>query len=149
MARVIYKMHYFEILDDILSSLRERFMQPSFTLARQIENTLYVAAEGKPIDIETFRFVMNHFGLDLDADELQLNFSMLPGIVCSVSNLSVKPSDISIICDALNALGAVKKMYTQLNPLIRFFLLIPVTSASAGWSFSAMRQLRIYSCEKR
>ena len=45
-------------------------MQPSFTLARQIqiENTLRVAAEGKPIDVDTFRFVMNHFGSDVDAD---------------------------------------------------------------------------------
>ena len=65
-------------------------MPPSFTLARQIENTLCVAAEGKPIDVDTFRFVMNHFGSDLDADELKLSLAMLPSI-CSISNLSGKP----------------------------------------------------------
>jgi hypothetical protein len=65
-------------------------MQPSFTLARQIENTLRVAAEGKLIDVDSFRFVMNHFDSDLDADELKLNLAMLPSI-CGVSNLSGKP----------------------------------------------------------
>ena len=65
-------------------------MQPSFTLARKIENTLRAAAEGKSIDIDTFRFVLNHFGSDLDADELKLSLAMLPSI-CSISNLSGKP----------------------------------------------------------
>jgi hypothetical protein len=60
-------MHYFEIVDPILHSFTERFMKPSFTLARLIENMLCVAVEGKSIDAESFCFVMNHFGSDLDA----------------------------------------------------------------------------------
>lgn len=74
---------------------------------------------------------------------------MLPGICSIINNLSGKSPDISVNYNSLDALGAAKKMYTQLNLLIRLFLLIPVTSASAERSFSAMRQLRIYSCDKR
>ena len=58
-------------------ALRERFMQPSFALARQIEAILLDAAEGKALDMEAFTAVLEHYGSDLNADELKLNLAML------------------------------------------------------------------------
>jgi precorrin-2 methylase len=96
-------------------------MQPSFTLARQIENmlcaTACVTAEGKPIDAYTFSFVMNH----LEDDELELNLAMLPGI-CSVSNLSGKPLEVSFVWDALNAVNRCSQENSHTTKLSHSFI---------------------------
>jgi hypothetical protein len=65
------------------------------------------------IDAVTFSFVTNHFGSDLDADELKLNLAMLPGI-CIVCNLPGKPSVVNaLICDAVNAFAVQPIKYAH------------------------------------
>lgn len=141
--RDMYNMFYCEIMDIIRVSLKDRFTQPSFTLAKQMESILLDAAQGKEIDSESFTAVVDHFGSDTDVDELKLNLSMLPSL-CDLSKLTDKPADVTVICNALNSLGPAKKLYKQVNMLIRLFLVLPVSSASAERSFSAMRRLRNY-----
>ena len=48
----------------IVLALRERFMQPSFALARQIVAIVLDAAEGQALDIEAFTAVLDHYGSD-------------------------------------------------------------------------------------
>lgn len=137
--REMYAQLYFEILDVISSSLTDRFNQSSYKIALDVEKLIMDAANEASINQECLSAVTKHYGTDINADELKLNLRMLPNI-CG----SGKISNITTVCESLNALGLASKLFSQICKLLKLFLLLPVTSATAERSFSAMRRLRNY-----
>ena len=62
----------------------------------------------------------------------------------SSSSMVTECTSISSICDIMNAFPAAKQTMPQLNRLLKWYLTIPICSATAERTFSAMRRLKTW-----
>ena len=85
-----------------------------------------------------FNMVADHFSGDIDKNRLKVQLSML------ASSLSKKDAHVTIddVVAQVRSLGKAKKMFTEVCKLLRLLLTIPVSSATAKRSFSALRRLK-------
>ena len=56
-----------------------------------------------------------------------------------------QPNSVTDVIDKLQNMGAAREMFTEVCKLIRLLLTIPVSSATAERSFSALRRLKSYT----
>ena len=70
---------------------------------------------------------------------------MLPDLLRVAQNKSVNVTSIDTITDSLSRAGDLTKiMFDQVVKLIRIYLTIPVTTATAERSFSVLRRVKTY-----
>ena len=51
-------------------------------------------------------------------------------------------TSLRTVCDLMNMIGSSKIMFSEVYELLHILHTIPVTSATAEWTFSAMRRLK-------
>ena len=81
-------------------------------------------------------------------DKLMLQLKMIPELLVwhkELTGHTIKQvTNIRTLCDILNANPGAKRMYTELHTLLKLYLTIPITTATAERTFSTMRQLKTY-----
>ena len=76
--------------------------------------------------------------------QLQM-FPDLVSVYKSSQHLKVlKVITICTICDMLQAVPMAREMFCEVDKLMRIYLTIPVTTATAERSFSALRRIKTY-----
>ena len=74
--------------------------------------------------------------------------SMLPDLVKTENqnrNVPIKQvSTISTVCELFNSNSFAKSMFNEVHKLLLIYLTVPMTSATAERSFSALRRLKSY-----
>lgn len=133
-------MIFFQLVDNILTSIDSRLQQKSMKLYVIAEELILSSANKTvetPEDADTFMqriaTVCDHFGNDLEARSLKLQLEMLHDLMDG--ELAREISDVT---KALMKLGPAKRLYSQLSKLIVLLLVIPATSATAERSFSCV-----------
>ena len=126
---------YYEALELISEEVTRRFEQ------EEIEVLMIKHANGNfkdtiPEDINNF---LND---DVDLGQLQIQLCMLPDLIKTASNNSVKGvTNIRIIADAMLKSEMYQKMLTEIDKLLLPF---PVTTSTAERSFSTLRRIKTY-----
>jgi hypothetical protein len=142
--KAFHRQQYFEDLDLVYQELVRRFDQKSFTLLRDIEQLLLRAANGNHFVIK--ETISDIYANDLDLDRLELHLKMLPDLVkCSNSAVPIKEvTKLETLCSLIAENPNNRKLFSEVDKLLRLFLTVPATSATAERTFSVLRRLKSY-----
>ena len=66
----------------------------------------------------------------------------------SALNHESEVTRIQSICDVFNKESSLKKFLTDIHRLLKLYLMIPVTTVSSEWSFSALKCVKSYVHQK-
>lgn len=85
---------------------------------------------------------------DIDLAKLKLQLLMLPDLIRtrnakSPNTVPVKVTNVRTICEIMNDVG-IGKMLSEVYRLLQIFFTLPVTTATAERTFSALRRLKTY-----
>lgn len=78
------------------------------------------------------------YGSDIDFDRLEVELTMLPQAGVE------KPVTFQAVTETLSAKPDIKHMLTEVDKLIKIYLTIPVTTATAERTFSVLRRTKTY-----
>ena len=133
---------YYSCLDTIIGTVNERFDQPCLKIYTSIEQTLLRAVSGENYDA-SLNDVIVHFGDDINATSLTRQLQNLSDVMSDKQRSSC--TSVSFLTRHLVGLGSIMNtLFSRVIILIKLFLLMPVTSASAERSFSSLRRLKTY-----
>lgn len=142
-----YRKTYYEVIDIIVQELSRRFDQASLRLVMQIESTLLMAANNKgPETITVDETILTFYKHDLDEGKLLRKIKMLPDFVQEMKkNTQLKAiTTVRSLAEILKSSTLAIGMFSEVVKLLKIFLTIPVTTATAERSFSALRRLKTY-----
>ena len=141
--REYYRIAYYSCLDTIIAAANDRFEQPALKLYQTIEETLMNAVHGREF-AEGLNLFGNHFGSDLDLGALTRQLHSLQDLFSEQQRLSCR--SVSAVLSRILDLGSslANACFQQVLIVIKLYQLLPVTSASAERSFSALRRLKTY-----
>ena len=143
-ARDLYRHAYYEALDLISEEVTRRFEQEDLFIIKEIEVLMIKHANGNfkdtiPEDINNF---LND---DVDLSRLQIQLCMLPDLIKTAFNNSVKEvTNIRTIADAMLKSEVYQKMLTEIDKLLLLYFTFPVTTSTAERSFSTLRRIKTY-----
>lgn len=135
----LYRKEYFEVIDCVKGELQRRFCQDSFLFVRNIECLLLSSANGTATDSTITDSFKTIYANDIDIPKLLLQLQMLPDAMKSQSIKKV--TKVDTICDVLND---QPYMLTEVHKLLKIYFTIPVTTAIAERSFSALKRIKTY-----
>ena len=105
------------------------------------------AANGKD-QAEISDAVSKYFEGKIDLVRLNTQLLMLPDAIRTVFSgpaINIKKvTNVRTIADVFNKSEMVKRMFTEVDKLLRAYLMFPVTSATAERSFSCLRRLKTF-----
>ena len=143
--KAYFRQQYFELFDLARGELKCRFQQ---------ENGLPVAATIERLLLEATNAILSeHFDIakelalyskDVDIPHLKIELQMLPDLVKTFNESHHKIStatNVRIIADLLNNVSNSKVLFREVYKLTRLFFAIPVTTATAERTFSALENI--------
>ena len=140
---------YVEVVDSILMSAEERFNQQDLGILKQIENLILGSINGERIKNRTciISAIATRFA-SLDLSDLGRNLDEAHLLLRMYNNrvsISIKIKEVTrvrTVAEIINAQPASRKCMPALSNLIRLYMSIPLSSATAERTFSAMRRLK-------
>lgn len=137
-----YRVQYYEVLDVVISSIRNRFDQPGYLMYKNLESLLVGAANNQVLD-EYFESVTAFYKDDFDRSLLSAQLQIL-GTSFADSDMS-KPVSLGDCLKFLRDLSPERKsFFCEVCRLAQLILVMPATNAVSERSFSAMRRLKTY-----
>ena len=93
--------------------------------------------------------LLKFYAKDLDGKKLLRQIAMLPDLVNEIKKTSPydhlkSVTNVRVLADILKTSPLTLAMFSEVHKLVRIFLTIPVTTATAERSFSALRRLKTY-----
>ena len=142
-VKSFYRQQYTECIEILIGEIRRRFSQRDSDHLIAVEELLISSANGQTVHASMDHILQSHGGVDLDLQQLKVQLSMLNNLIKATTNIR-EVTKIESICDALNQCSINKIMFSEKHKLIRLFLTVPATTATAEISFSTMRRLKTY-----
>ena len=146
-AEDAYRKEYYEVIDVIIGELDKRFEQRTLTIPRRTEKLLLSAAnwtvEGDlPIDDDVLTFYKN----DINGEQFRRQLRMVPDMMkCAEEAKGLKVvTTIRTLADIITSSSIYIGMFSEVVKLLRIFMTVPVSTASAERSFSSLRRLKTY-----
>ena len=137
-----YRLQYYEALDAVISSIKNRFDQPGYRMYKNLESTLVGAANGQVFD-ECFDSIVTFYKDDFDPSALSAQLQTL-GTLFADSSLS-RPISLQNCIDHLCEFSPAQKLFfCEVYCLAQMILVMPATNSVSKRSFSAMRRLKTY-----
>ena len=139
-----FRQQYFETFDLLINELKWRFDQPSFRVFKEIERLLVDSCND--ITVQPSESLAAMYAKDLNFDRLKIQLFMLPDLLRTANEKHQfgvrKVTSIGTIVQLFNTCNYAKTMLCEVNRLLRIFLTVPMASATAERSFSALRRLK-------
>ena len=148
--KVYFKKQYYEVLDVITAELKRRFQQErGMPIAALLEKTLLDAAKGS---FSVYPKVPNELQLyhnDVNIDRLIAQLKMLPDLVRTYNKQNPatcikEVTKLSTLCQIMNDICSSKSLFSEVFTLLQIAHTIPVTSATAERTFSALRRVKSF-----
>ena len=144
-----YRAQYYEVLDLLIGEISRRFDQKSLALPAAIEELLMKASNNTEESVISVPDkIVEAYSRDVNIKKLERQLQMLPDLVSAYkTSLHVrllKITSVRTICDMLQSVPIAQEMFCEVHKLIRIYLTIPVTTATAERSFSALRRVKTY-----
>jgi len=101
-------------------------------------------ADGSPIDVP--EVIQSTYAKDVNMQKAELQLRMLPDLVKAYKESQGLPkltvTRISTISDIIVNVPIAREMFSKIVRLLRLYLTIPVTTATAERSFSSLRRIK-------
>jgi hypothetical protein len=144
------RQKYYEFLETAAAAIRSRYNQAGFQMCIKIETMLKSAlsqqmehdqaVEHRTQVEKDLNDICQHYGDDLEPRKLMRQLEVLRD-VCRDQQINT----VRDVCLCLMKFSCMyDEVFSEVSRLIRLFLVIPATSATAERSFSTLRRLKIY-----
>lgn len=128
-----YRRLYFEVIDYLVTAIKERFNQKGFQMLKKLK----VILKQKERSMEMLNEVCRFYGSDLNQERLQTQLvSLHKGIDTSLPDLKA----IFKYLKSLDTIG--REYYSEVIKVAKLILVMPATNALSERSFSALRRLK-------
>ena len=142
-----FRQQYFEILDLLLNELSQRFNQPTFGIMGEMESMLVDSCNEKDKNGNYENFEEMYKG-DIDMNKLKIQLSLLPDVLKTSNEehkMGIKKvTMVKTVCEMLNVCKFPKTMLSEVDKVLKLYLTLPLTSATAERCFSSLRRLKSY-----
>ena len=142
----MYRQEYFLVSDEITNELLRRFDQNDLNIVIDVENLLLKNANNNQVDVS--ESVIETYGKDLNFEKIQLQLKMIPNLILRhkeiTGNTIKKVTNLRTLCEIFNSNPVVKKMCPEMHMLLKLYMTVPVTTATAERTFSVMRRIKTY-----
>jgi hypothetical protein len=136
-----FKGHYFTVIDLVTRKLEERFDQETLNHLIAVENIVINAAKGSTIPLP--EKLSKCLEGDIDCRKLMGELKLLASFI-----KEVQPGlkDVTSIQTVLEVMKEKKlyKTFSELHQLLKLYLTVPLSNATAERSFSALRRVKTY-----
>jgi len=136
-----FKQVYIEVIDTVRTCVNERFMSTGLQKVLTVEKECVSAANAKGDNTFKLEKARAFFGHDLNIGRLSLHLSMLGDIA---KQRKINLSSMQDIRKLLMDDNTVCQLLPELYKCVKLLRTVPVTTASAERSFSALRRLKTY-----
>lgn len=137
---------FYETIDALQKAIKRRFDQEDLRLLKSIERCLINAANKQTADLENAIEGLDKLSEVIDVEELKDELQELPVHIKLLNQESHAPvqriTKVSTICEILNEKSTSKECLPQLHQLLKLYTTVPLGSATAERSFSAMRRIK-------
>ena len=134
-----YRGVFYESIDGLVSSVRERFDQPSFLVFEQLESLLLKALQGQDTSKELL-FVNEKYGTDIDIEQVKVELQTIKVIL--------KDKDIICYDDLIEQMQSLsreeKTLIRNVCVICKLLAVNPATSATAERTFSMARRVKTW-----
>ena len=140
-----FRTQYFEIIDRMINGLEDRFDQTTFQYLMSIEQLIIDAANGEmPLDV--CNELKEALRGDIEIDQLVKELNMLSSVVKSADPGIKRVTSLRTIMNIFRSQPHLdlRKVYCNLHALMKMYLTVPLSNASAERSFSALRRIKNY-----
>lgn len=144
-----YRVQYYEVLDLLTEEISRRFDQASLALPAAIEDIMIKAMNNmdeSPVKVPDT--VAEVYSKDMNMARLEKQLQMLPDLAStyksSQSLKALKVTSVRTVCEIMQSVPVAQEMFSEVDKLLRIYLTIPITTATAERSFSALRRIKTY-----
>ena len=134
-----YKQQYLETLDLIVSSIKDRFDQPSFLSFLKMEQFLLNAINGKDFDAE-LDYIVKTYGNDIDPIQIRTEAftlrTMFKGASCATF--------VDMLKHIQSQHSSKRSLIPNVLTVFKLTIINPVTSCTPERSFSTARRLKTW-----
>ena len=140
----LHRQQYYEALERVTNELKRRFEQKTMKTVQNIEQLIIDAASANDFDINT---VTELYSDDLSIADLTKQLPMLPDLlkVEMGDNYNKDGIKINMVSKAILSSKAITVLFSEVEKLLRLYMTIPVTSATAERTFSALKRIKTYT----
>ncbi len=147
-VKAYFRQLYYQALDVASEELKRRFDQNrGMHIAASVEKTLLDGCNHCQSDT-TIPEDLGIYANELDLQRLQIQLQMLPDLVRAYNeqtkNTTKKVTNLRTLCDVMTAVSSSRTLLSEVSKLLHIAFTIPVTSATAEWTFSALRHLKTF-----
>ena len=138
-----YRTVYFEALDLLVSSIKDRFDQPGYKVYSNLEALLVKSSNGQKCD-EELQFVKDFYKDDFDTEQLSIQLQVLS---CNLPQLSQQDAlhDFSSVIRFLREFSdSQSSLIPEVCRFASLILVMPATNAVSERSFSSLRRVKSY-----
>ena len=143
----IFRQHYFQALDEVTNELSRWFDQEDIKIVAAIEKMLLSAAYCDK-DIVIPGVVQETYQNDIQVEPLKAQLKLIPDLIVRHKDLAgvtiKKVTSIQTLCDVMNSNPAAKSLCPEVHTLLKLYMTVPVTTATAERTFSTMRRIKTY-----
>ena len=135
---------YYEALELVCGEVERRFEQADFLVIRKLETMLLDAANAKLS--QPNQSVLNYLKNDIDEDRFLIQLPMISDMIKNAfQDVSIKSvTNVRTIAEGMNKSIMYKRMLGEVHKALKIYFTVPVTTATAERSFSALHRLKSY-----
>jgi len=141
-----YRHLYFEVLELASGEIERRFNQSDFNIIQDLECVLLNAGNGEKVG--PGEALMTYLEKDINKDRFLSQLAMLADMIktaFSDSSTEIKRvTTLRTIADAMNQSGIYKKMFGEVDKVLKIYFTFPVTTSTAERSFSSLCRLKTF-----
>ncbi|KAF3859134.1 hypothetical protein F7725_021533 [Dissostichus mawsoni] len=132
---------------------RSQFNQPTLQLLMSMEQVLLTAVNSPPGfgSINIPQNLVDMYTGDIDMERLSTQLSLFPAVLQAHNSSSaaerpiMQVTKVSTITDMLAAQGrGTQSLFSEVDKLLRLYLTVPMSNATAERSFSSLRRLKTF-----
>ena len=143
-AKRYFRHQFLNAVDSVMGRMERRFDQPALDLYNTLEKILLNSFKGIECEPGSVERMCSHFGDDIDRPAIIRQLGCLQDVRQSQTHEVSEPITVSTVIGCLQNLGQHKSMFCEVIKLLKLFLILPVTSATAERSFNGLRRLKTF-----
>ena len=142
----LHRKDYYQAFDVVVAELNRRFDMPSFSVMKEIESILLQSFNGVHLPFsDEFCKLYND---ELNFEWLKLQLMMLPDLLKTANEAEavriIRVTSTGTVIDLMIMNSFSQSFLSEVNSLLRIYLTVPMTSATAERTFSTLRRLKNY-----
>jgi len=139
-----FRQLYYEAIDLIMSSIKERFEQHGYEIYSNLEQLILKSCRGEEATYE-FEFICQFYQGDIDSEVLKAQLLTFGIEFRRVNGSNIEQVTIFDIKNYFSTLSSAHRLLlSEVCIIIKLILVMPATNSTSERSFSALRRVKTY-----